>query len=550
MNANDDISSTDGAPTAEGADPTGSIGAPAASFPISPPPPPGADPSTVPAYGGVGTPPYGYGVAGPSWYGGAGTPWYGGAGAPPYGSGGAPVAGPGGEPWAAPPLNRATRRHRARTALAAGATATVLGAAAAGVLIGHIAWSKGSSSSSAAASVPAGAGGTGSGTSGAGSSGSGISGSGTSGSGTSGSGTSGSASAGSGGSGSSGSGSSGSGGSPFGSFGSSASGQSSTASGAPSNAAAIAKKVDAGLVDIDTTLGYAGEEAAGTGMVLTSDGEILTNNHVIDGATTIKVTDIGNGKTYSATVVGYDRTQDVAVLQLVKASGLTTVTLGDSSKVTVGQAVVGIGNAGGTGGTPSYAGGSATALNQSITASDEGGGNSEKLVDLIETNADIQAGDSGGSLVDTSGHVIGMDTAASSATQFQAATTAKSYAIPINEAAGLAKAIVAGKGSSVIHIGTTAMLGVEINPDATSVYGGTVAGASVSGVVSGTPAAGAGLVAGDTITAVDGKTVAAAAALTTDLGRDKPGDAVQITYVDSSGQSHTVTVQLASGPPQ
>jgi hypothetical protein len=97
MNANDDISSTDGAPTAEGADPTGSIGAPAASFPISPPPPPGADPSTVPAYGGVGTPPYGYGVAGPSWYGGAGTPWYGGA--------------PAGRPWRVPAGSRGRRRR-------------------------------------------------------------------------------------------------------------------------------------------------------------------------------------------------------------------------------------------------------------------------------------------------------------------------------------------------------------------------------------------------------------------------------------------------------
>jgi S1-C subfamily serine protease len=463
---------------------------------------------------------------------------------PPYGYGGAPVGGPLGEPWAAPPAHRATRRHRARTALAAGATATVLGAAAAGVLIGHAAWTKGSSTSSAAASRPAGAGSgsTGSGIVGSGTSGSGISGSGISGSGISGSGST--------GSGSTGSGSSGSGSSPFGSFGSSASGTSSTASGAPSNAAAIAKKVDPGLVDIDTTLGYAGEEAAGTGMVLTSTGEILTNNHVIDGATSIKVTDIGNGKTYSATVVGYDRTQDVAVLQLVKASGLTTVSLGNSSKVTVGQAVVGIGNAGGVGGTPSYAGGSVRLLNQSITASDEGGGNSEKLVGLIETNADIQAGDSGGSLVTTSGQVIGMDTAASSATQFQAATSTQSYAIPINEALGLAQAIVAGKGSSVVHIGTTPLLGVEINPDATAADGSSASGAVVSGVVTGTPAAGAGIAVGDTITAVNGKRVTSADALTTTLGTDKPGEAVQITYVDSSGQSHTVTVQLASGPPQ
>jgi len=128
------------------------------------------------------------------------------------------------------------------------------------------------------------------------------------------------------------------------------------------------------------------------------------------------VTDVGNNKTYTASVVGYDRTKDVAVLQLHNASGLTTATLGNSSNASVGEDVVGIGNAGGTGGTPSAVGGTVTALNQSITASDDGDGTSEQLSGLIETNADIQPGDSGGSLVNTSGDVIGMDTAASAGT--------------------------------------------------------------------------------------------------------------------------------------
>ena len=145
---------------------------------------------------------------------------------------------------------------------------------------------------------------------------------------------------------------------------------------------AIAQGVNPGLVDINTTLSYQGEQAAGTGMVLTSNGEVLTNNHVIDGATSISVTDVGNGKTYTASVVGYDRSHDIAVIQLNNASGLQTVTLGDSSNVSVGQAVVAIGNAGGTGGTPSAVGGSITALNQSITASDSGDGTSETLSGL------------------------------------------------------------------------------------------------------------------------------------------------------------------------
>src|SRR6202012_2677347 len=174
----------------------------------------------------------------------------------------------------------------------------------------------------------------------------------------------------------------------------------------PSDAAAIASKIDPGLVDINTTLGYQQEQAAGTGIVLSSNGVILTNNHVIDGATSISVTDVGNKKTYTASVVGYDRTKDVAVLQLHNASGLQTATLGNSSNASVGEDVVGVGNAGGTGGTPSAAGGTVTALNQSITASDEGDGTSEQLSGLIETNAGIQPGDSGGALVDTSGTVI------------------------------------------------------------------------------------------------------------------------------------------------
>ena len=186
-------------------------------------------------------------------------------------------------------------------------------------------------------------------------------------------------------------------------------GAGSSATGGPADAGAIAARVDPGVVDIDTTLEYPGERAEGTGIVLTSNGEVLTNNHVIEGATAISVTDVGNGRTYVARLLGYDRTSDVAVLQLENASGLRTVSLGNSSSVRVGEGIVGIGNAGGTGGTPSYAGGSVTALDQSITASDEATGTSENLAGLIETDADIRPGDSGGPLVNGSGRVVGMD---------------------------------------------------------------------------------------------------------------------------------------------
>ena len=134
--------------------------------------------------------------------------------------------------------------------------------------------------------------------------------------------------------------------------------------------AQIPSKVDPGLVDIVTNLGYQNGQAAGTGMVLTSSGEVLTNNHVIRGATQIKATDVGNGRTYTAKVVGYDETDDVAVLQLQGASGLPTVTP-SSASVGVGDKVVALGNAEGKGGTPSKAVGKVTGLGRTITASDE-----------------------------------------------------------------------------------------------------------------------------------------------------------------------------------
>jgi S1-C subfamily serine protease len=309
------------------------------------------------------------------------------------------------------------------------------------------------------------------------------------------------------------------------------------------DASAIAAKVDPAVVDIVTTLGYQNGQAAGTGIVLTSTGEVLTNNHVIEGATSIEATDVGNGKTYTATVVGYDTSADVAVLQLQGASGLRTATLGDSAKVTVGESVVAVGNAGGVGGTPSVATGSVTALGQSITASDEASGTSEQLSGLIETDADLQPGDSGGPLVDATGAVIGMDTAAASGFQFQSASN-QAYAIPIDEALSIAAQIEAGHASSTIHIGSTAFLGVEIS----GTYGDQSAGAVIAGVVNGSPAANAGLAAGDVITSLGGKAVDSAAALSTAISQYHPGDKVTISWTSLDGQTHSATLVLANGP--
>ena len=161
--------------------------------------------------------------------------------------------------------------------------------------------------------------------------------------------------------------------------------------------AAIAAKVDPAVVDIDTTLAYQTATGAGAGMVVTSSGEVLTNNHVIDGATSLRVTDVGNGRTYGASVFGYDASADIAVVQLTGASHLPTVSFA-RARAAIGQPVVAIGNAGGKGGTPSAVSGTVTGLDQSVAAQDELSGTTEHLSGLIATDAPIQAGDSGGPL--------------------------------------------------------------------------------------------------------------------------------------------------------
>ncbi len=320
--------------------------------------------------------------------------------------------------------------------------------------------------------------------------------------------------------------------------------------------AQVEARVDPALVDVVSTIDYGEGEAAGTGIVLTSSGEVLTNNHVVDGATSIRVTDVGNGRTYTATVVGYDVSSDVAVIKLKDASGLDTATLGNSNDAAVGQSVVAIGNAGGVGGTPSAATGTVTALGQDITASDESTGSSEQLAGLIETDADVQPGDSGGPLVNMSGQIVGIDTAGSSTFQFQsgasqngAAAAGDGFAIPINTAVSIAQEIESGKSSSSVHIGATAFLGVEVAT--TSGYDGSqsaVSGAPVAGAVSGSPAAALGLSSGDTITSVAGHNISSPTGLRDVLNEFHPGQKVSITWVDASGASHTATVDLASGP--
>jgi S1-C subfamily serine protease len=313
-----------------------------------------------------------------------------------------------------------------------------------------------------------------------------------------------------------------------------------------------ATAIGTGVVVIDTNLAYQGGAAAGTGMVLTSSGEVLTNNHVISGATTIKVVVPTTGHSYTARVLGYDRTADVALLQLQGASNLKTVSI-SSGRLSVGATVTALGNARGTG-SISSATGTVTGLGKSITASDDSGGG-EQLTGLIETNAGLEPGDSGGPLVNSRGQVVGVDTAASAGFGFQNVSATDAYAVPIAKALTIARAISSGKASATVHIGATAFLGIEVQSVGAPGYGfgggdAPASGALIAGVVSGGPADSAGLAAGDVITAINAHTVSSPAAISAFMLTKKPGAKISVAYVDQFGTSHIASVTLRSGPAQ
>jgi serine protease Do len=301
--------------------------------------------------------------------------------------------------------------------------------------------------------------------------------------------------------------------------------------------------VQAGIVQISTTLDYQNAIGTGTGIVISPSGEVLTNNHVVAGATSITATSVGTGRSYPVTVLGYDRKHDVALVQLGGAGGLPTAALGDSGSLTVGTPVVAIGNAGGTGSPLSQESGKVSALNQTVVASDDLTGSSEELNGLIQIAANLRPGDSGGPLVNGAGQVVGMNTAA--AVNYDLGTPAgHGYAIPINQALAIASQIRSGAQGGSVHIGDTALLGVGVSNDRRS----SGSGASVRQVLRGGPASQAGLAPGDTITAIDGNPVNSANALTDLLDQHHPGDSVTLTWIDGSGASKSAPVTLGSGP--
>jgi S1-C subfamily serine protease len=285
--------------------------------------------------------------------------------------------------------------------------------------------------------------------------------------------------------------------------------------------------VGAGVVVINTNLRLEDTAAAGTGMVLTSSGRILTNNHVIAGATTIRVFVPSTTRRYAARVVGYDIADDVAVLQLRDAENLRTVTIGNAATLTVGASVTAVGNSGGAG-RPVSAHGRVVRLRKSITVEYDIG--RRWLTGLIETTAALRPGDSGGPLLDSAGRVVGMNTAASFG--------GHSYAIPIATAARVTTQIVTGRASPRVHVGATAFLGIQVQ------------GTTVADVVPGSPAEAAGLKPGIVIISIGGKRVTGEAGITAAVLAGKPGQVVAVVYRDETGRRRTARVRLATGPPQ
>jgi S1-C subfamily serine protease len=314
-------------------------------------------------------------------------------------------------------------------------------------------------------------------------------------------------------------------------------------------ASAIAADSDAAIVDITTSL--RGGEGAGTGMVLTPDGQILTNYHVVKGATDITVTISNGSDSYSASVVGVDETADVALLDAKRAEDLATVDLGDGSDISVGDRVVAIGNANNEPGDPAVTEGTVTALERSITVQ-EGFGDAHELVGLIEIDAQLEPGNSGGPLFNADGEVIGITTAAET-DRFPGVGEAEGYAIPIDDAVAIVRQIESGESTDTVRVGARAYLGVEIRADPDGFAGGlgggqTGSGVLVAGVETDEAADRLGIEAGNRIVAIDGTSVDSPSELSIAMNAHEPGERTTVEWLDQDGEEHQRSVRLGTAP--
>ncbi len=309
----------------------------------------------------------------------------------------------------------------------------------------------------------------------------------------------------------------------------------------------LVNKVIHAVVSIDVKANQSEDE--GTGMIITSDGEVVTNNHVIElytqngDAGTITVTEYGQTKSLPTTLIGYDQTKDIALLKINNASGLPTVTFGDSQKAVVGDAVVAIGNALGlAAGTPTVTQGIVSALGRTVQAGGTGTA-TESLQNLIQTDAAINPGNSGGPLIDTAGQVIGMNTAVAGSASDGTNSQNIGFAIPIDQVEALLpqlqKGGASGSGGGYLGVDIT-----TLTPSLRQQYGFTpTQGAVVLSVAAGSPAAKAGLEQGDVIVDINGTAITSAEDLQKAVANGKPGQSVTITYyVGDSKRTTTATL--------
>jgi putative serine protease PepD len=311
----------------------------------------------------------------------------------------------------------------------------------------------------------------------------------------------------------------------------------------------LVDKVIPAVVSIDVKSGS--NEDQGTGMIITPDGEVITNNHVIElytqGGNTgsITVTQYGQTKSEPTTLIGYDATKDVALLKINNESNLPTVTFGNSGKAQVGDAVVAIGNALGlAAGTPTVTQGIVSALGRSVSAGGTGT-STENLQNLIQTDAAINPGNSGGPLIDTSAQVIAMNTAVAGTASDGTSSQNIGFAIPIAQVEALIPQLQKGG-----QTGTGgAFLGVDITtltPALRQQYGLTpTQGAVILSVVPGSPADKAGLKQGDVIVNINGTAITTAEDLQKVVQNAKPGQSVAITYYVGSSK-HTANATLGN----
>jgi S1-C subfamily serine protease len=310
------------------------------------------------------------------------------------------------------------------------------------------------------------------------------------------------------------------------------------AEAAPGDPIAAATQAEPSVVRIDTAVEYQGLIGAGTGIVLDPGGQVLTNFHVVQGAD--RITGTVGGRQVPATLIGYDRKRDIAVIQLIGAGGLPAAIIGDSNALVPGEPVVALGNAMGTDAPLTREIGTVTGFGRTVQAEDALTGTADELNGLLEFAAPVRAGDSGGPVVNGAGQVVGVTTAAS--VNFRMGPGGKGFAIPINDAMGVAGQIRAGVRSDTVHIGPPVLLGVGVRTAPRDEVG-----VLIQDVMRGGPADTAGLVPGDIITTLDGVTLDSTNTLTSVLDRHYAGDVLDLTWIDGGGQTRTGRAVLTPG---